>query len=396
MNPTIILKAGRDKSARNRHPWLFSGAIQHIRGEPADGDVVDVLDREGDFVARGTYNSQSQIAIRLLTWDADEAINDAFWHQRLQAAIQRRAALAADDTTSAYRLVNAESDGLPGLIVDRYGDWLVLQSLAAGIESHKATITEHLNTLLQPAGIEERSDADVRQKEGLEPATGTLVGQEPPLHIEIQEHGLRFLVDVRKGHKTGFYLDQRDNRVMLLKHADGAEVLNAFAYSGAFGVYAAAAGAARIVNVDTSADALNLAQQNMALNGYDDALNEYNTADVFQLLRAYRDEGTQFDMIVLDPPKFAHSKGQIEAACRGYKDINLLAFKLLRPNGLLFTFSCSGHVSADLFQKVVFQASVDAGRQAQIIQRLTQPADHPTLLSFPEGTYLKGLVCRVW
>jgi 23S rRNA (cytosine1962-C5)-methyltransferase len=390
------LKKGREKSARNLHPWIFSGAIHAVKGDPADGDVVDVCDSREDFIAQGTYNSRSQIAVRLLTWDREEVVDHDFWRRRLKAAIDGRVSLIADPTTTAYRLVNAESDGLPGLIVDRYGDWLVLQALTAGIERYKQDIVSELNDLAQPKGVVERSDADVRTKEGLPPSIGNLGGELAPAHIEIQERGLRFQIDVHTGHKTGFYLDQRDNRALLTDYVAGSEVLNAFSYTGAFSVYAASAGAAHVVNVDTSGEALKLAESNMALNGYADRPAEYIQADVFEQLRAFRDRGTRFDAIILDPPKFAHSKGQVAAACRGYKDINLLALKLLRPDGILFTFSCSGLVSIDLFQKVVFGASADAGRQAQILHRLSQPSDHPTLLSFPEGAYLKGFVCRVW
>jgi len=392
----VILKHGRQKAALNLHPWIFSGAIERLEGDPTDGGIVDVFTKAGAFVGRGTYNSQSQIVVRLLTWDEGEAIDRAFWGRRLEAAIERRAALAADPNTTAYRLVHAESDGLPGLIVDRYGDWLVLQALTLGIEHHKQDIILALNALVRNRGIIERSDVDVRAKEGLAPTTGLLSGEAAPELLEIRECGRRFLVDLYNGHKTGFYLDQRDNRARLLDYARDAEVLNAFGYTGAFSVYAASGGAARVVDVDTSVEALKLAERNMALNDYGNIPADYLDADVFAQLRTFRDQGASFDLIVLDPPKFAHSKGQIEAACRGYKDINLLAFKLLRPGGVLFTFSCSGLVSMDLFQKVVFGASVDAGRQAQIIHWLTQPPDHPTLLSFPEGAYLKGLVCRAW
>lgn len=396
MSATVRLKPGREKAALNRHPWIFSGAVRAVDGDPADGAVVDVHSADGAFVARGTWNGQSQIVVRLLTWDAAEAVDRGFWRGRLEAAIGRRAALAGDAETTAYRLANAESDGLPGLIVDRYGDWLVIQALTAGIEYHKQAIVEELNQLAGPAGIVERSDTDARLKEGLEPETGVLSGEAAPELVEIREHGLRFLVDVYGGHKTGFYLDQRDNRALLREYAAGAEMLNAFCYTGAFSVYGASAGASRVVNVDTSDEALALAERNLALNGFAALPSEFLSADVFEQLRTFRDRGDSFDLIVLDPPKFAHSKGQVDAACRGYKDINLLAFKLLRPGGTLFTFSCSGLVGADLFQKVVFQASVDAERDAQILHWMRQPADHPTLLSFPEGAYLKGLVCRVW
>jgi 23S rRNA (cytosine1962-C5)-methyltransferase len=308
--------------------------------------------------------------------------------------------LQKDPTTSAYRLVNAESDFLPGLVVDRYNEYLVAQFLTLGIERWKGEIVSLLGELLPSRGICERSDVDVREKEGLLPATGLLAGQERPALVHIVENGYRFIVDIKQGQKTGFYLDQRENRQKLARsdepYCRGKTVLNCFAYTGAFAVYAAGAGAKKVVNVESSAGVLKLAQRNMTLNGFDGRDDEYVEGDVFQVLRQYRDEGRSFDLIILDPPKFAYSKSQVQAACRGYKDINLLAMQMLRPSGLLFTFSCSGLVSPDLFQKVVFGASVDAGRDVQIIEKLSQGFDHPILLSFPESEYLKGFICRVW
>ena len=396
MNGVVTLKPGREKPLHNRHPWVFSGAIAHAEGDP--GGLVDVRDSAGEFLARGYYNPHSQICVRLLTWDESEDINADFWRRRLVQAIEGRAALAASPDLDAYRLVHAESDGLPGLIVDRYGDFLVLQALTLGVERVKPVLVEALTALCTPRGIVERSDVDVREKEGLPETIGPLWGEEPPDPLEIREHGLRYHVNVRTGHKTGFYLDQRISRRWLLTEAAlaGRGVLNAFSYTGSFGVCAGAGGAASIVNVDSSGEALEMARENMALNGFDGIPTDYLEANVFTQLRIWRGEGRTFDVIILDPPKFAHNPRQIEKAARGYKDINLLAFQLLRPNGLLITFSCSGVVSADLFQKIVFGASVDAGRDAQIVAWFGQPADHPVLLTFPEGAYLKGLACRVW
>ncbi len=394
--PTLTLKPGREKSVRNRHPWLFSGAIAHSDRTAQDGDVVDVHANDGQWLARGYLNRRSQIHVRLLTWNADEVIDESFWRGRLAQAIAGRAALAADPQTNAYRLVHAESDALPGLVVDRYGDWLVVQCLTLGMERAKPLLVRLLAELCRPAGVVERSDVDVRQKEGLQPAVGMLQGQAPTEPVEIVEHGHRFLVDLLGGQKTGFYLDQRENRRRVASYCQGARVLNAFSYSGGFAVYALAAGAQQVINLDSSMEALELAERNLALNGFDpDAQAEGVVGDVFQVLRDWRAAGERFDVIILDPPKFAHSQQQIDRAARAYKDINLLAMQLLRPGGVLATFSCSGLVSADLFQKIVFGASVDAGRDVQVIERLSQGADHPVLLSFPEGEYLKGLVCRV-
>ncbi len=395
--PTITLKPGREKSVRNRHPWLFSGAIQRIDRDALDGDVVDVHSDIGQWLARGYLNRRSQIQVRLLTWDAHETVDEGFWRSRLQQAIAGRAALAADPHTDAYRLVHAESDRLPGLVVDRYGDWLAVQALTLGIERVKPLLARLLVELCQPAGIVERSDVDVREKEGLRPLVGMLHGQPPAGPVEILEHGQRFLVDLLGGQKTGFYLDQRENRRRTAAYCQGGRVLNAFSYSGGFAVYALAAGAQHVVNLDSSVEALDLAERNLALNGFDpDVQAEGVAGDVFQVLRDWRAAGERFDVVILDPPKFAHSQQQVDRAARAYKDINLLGMHLLRPGGVLAAFSCSGLVSADLFQKILFGASVDAGRTVQVIERLSQGPDHPLLLSFPEGDYLKGLVCRVW
>lgn len=394
--PSITLKPGREKSVRNRHPWLFSGAIHTIDPKANDGDIVDAHSNTGQWLARGYLNRRSQIQVRLLSWQADAAIDEAFWRGRLQRALAGRASLAADPQTTAYRLVHAESDGLPGLVVDRYGDWLVMQCLTLGVERIKPLLTRLLVELCQPAGIVERSDVEVRGKEGLRPAVGLLHGPTPAGPVEIMEHGQRFLVDLLGGQKTGFYLDQRENRRRVAAYCQGARVLNAFSYSGGFAVHALAAGAAHVSNLDSSLEALELGERNLALNGFDpDGQAEGVAGDVFQVLRDWRAAGQRFDVIILDPPKFAHSQQQVERAARAYKDINLLAMQLLPPGGVLATFSCSGLVSADLFQKILFGASVDAGRDVQVVERLGQGSDHPLLLSFPEGEYLKGLVCRM-
>jgi 23S rRNA (cytosine1962-C5)-methyltransferase len=389
----VVLKPGREKPVRNHHPWIFSGAVRRIEGKAQDGDLVRVVGDRGQYLATGYLNRRSQIVVRLLTWDAEEQVDAGFWRHRLERAIAGRERLAADPATNAYRLVHAEADGLPGLIVDRYADWLLMQCLTLGMAQRQESLVALLATLLKPAGIYARDDADVRRKEGLPLESRLLWGAEPPDQVEVVEHGHRFLVDVRRGHKTGFYLDQRENRQRTATYCAGAEVLNAFAYSGGFAVYAARAGAQSVVNVDSSADVLTLAEENLALNGR--APQEMVAGDAFQVLRRYRDEGRTFDLVILDPPKFAASRAQVMGATRGYKDVNLLAMQILRPGGLLVTFSCSGLISADLFQKILFGASVDAGRDVQITERLAQGGDHPVLLTFPESAYLKGFVCRV-
>lgn len=416
----VILKKGRATPVIRHHPWIFSGAIQRVEGNPSDGDIVEAYDAGHNWVARGYINQRSQISVRLLTWTEEEVVDRAFWRRRLERAICARRALSDDSTTTAYRLVHAESDYLPGLIVDRYGDWLVVQFLTLGVDRRRHEIVQTLVDLLAPRGIYERSDVDVREKENLEQRTGLLWGDEPPHQIEILENGHRFLVNIREGHKTGFYLDQRENRARLAAFCGAAggdiDVLDLFAYTGAFSVYVASAlgegsqssGASSVTLVDSSSRALDLARQNLALNeplphGPGEAAvtgaareTAYVEDNVFSVLRRYRAEERRFDVIVLDPPKFAHAKRDVDKASRAYKDINLLAFQLLRPSGLLFTFSCSGRVSADLFQKIVFGALADTDREAQIVGHLAQSADHPVALTFPEGAYLKGLVCRVW
>ncbi|MEJ2556309.1 MAG: class I SAM-dependent methyltransferase [Anaerolineae bacterium] len=370
--------------------------MDRIEGNPTDGDVVDVWDSRARFIARGIVNQHSQIVVRILTWDQDVLIGEGFWRGRLERAISARESLAASPLIDAYRLVHAEADGLPGLIVDRYGPWLVVQFLSLAVERNKASIIDHLADLAAPQGIFNRSDDAVREREGLIPVAGPIWGEVPPDLVEITEHGFRFLVDIKMGHKTGFYLDQRENRQIASPYFRGAEVLNAFAYTGAFAVYAVAGGAARIINVDTSEDVLKLAERNMRRNGFGAREDVYAAADTFELLRTYRDYGWHFDVVVLDPPKFAPSKTQVKAAMRGYKDINLLGMKLLRSGGYLITFSCSGAINFELFQKVLFEAAVDAKRDVHIVERLGQGMDHPVLLTFPESQYLKGFICRVW
>ncbi len=392
---TIVLKPGKEKPVLQRHPWVFSGAIARVEGNPADGDVVVVADSRGQALARGGYNSRSQIRVRIWTLNPDEVVDAAFFAERLRASAERRESLRAANHTTAYRIANAESDLLPGVVVDRYGEFLVVQFLTLAAERWRNDIVDALVHLCHPAGVYERSDVDVRRKEGLGLRAGPVWGREPPDTVEILEHARKFLVDIKRGQKTGFYLDQRENRRRVAQYAADRDMLNCFCYTGGFSVYAGAAGALRVVNVDTSRDALALARRNMALNGLAMADDEYVEGDVFQVLRAYRDAGRTFDIVVLDPPKFATSQTQVQAATRGYKDINLLAMQILRPGGILATFSCSGLVSPDLFQKVVFGASVDAGRDVQILEKLTQASDHPILLSFPESEYLKGFICRV-
>ncbi|HOS96796.1 MAG TPA: class I SAM-dependent methyltransferase [Deltaproteobacteria bacterium] len=394
--PSVILKQGREESIARRHPWVFSGAVAGVRGDPVPGSTVDVLSASRAWLASGAYSPRSQIRIRIWSFDEGEAVDRAFVARRLEQALARRTGLLEPGDLTACRLVNAESDGMPGLIVDRYGAFIVCQFLSAGAERWKNDIVQGLARMAGARGIYERSDTDARAKEGLEERCGLLWGEEPPEFVEISEHGVRFLVDVRRGHKTGFYLDQRENRIALDGFSKGAEVLNCFSYTGAFGVRSLHAGAAAVLNVDTSQEALELGTRNAALNNSPAGAFQCMAGDVFSTLRTFRDQGRSFDLIVLDPPKFAASASQVMAASRGYKDINLLAFKLLKPSGTLFTFSCSGHIGPELFRKIVADAAQDARRNATVIRHLTQAADHPVALAFPEGLYLKGLICRAW
>ncbi len=387
----IILKPGRERSLLRCHPWIFSGAIQNVDEEPASGSTVDLLSFNKQFLARASYSPHSQIRARVWTFD-DEPIDREFFRKRIRSSIATRNTLHVTRSTDALRLTYAESDNLPGLIVDRYGDVLVLQSLTAGSEFWKETIAD---VLLEETGLKniyERSDADVRELEGLPSIVGPLRGS-PITKLPITEHGLKFTINFESGHKTGFYLDQRANRQRVRELAKDKDVLDCFCYTGGFSVNALSGGAKSVLSVDSSADALELCKENAALNNLPADRHATLEGDVFHLLRKFRDEARSFDMIVLDPPKFAPTSAQVDKAARAYKDINLLAFKLLRPGGILVTFSCSGGVDAALFQKIIAGSALDAGVDAQIVEHLSQAADHPVSLHFPEGTYLKGLVC---
>lgn len=394
-NSQIILKQGREKSVLQRHPWIFSGAINEIKGNPGSGETVDVISANGEWLCSAAFSPVSQIRARIWSWIKEEEINDEFFHNRILNSINLRKDLELFKLTDAMRLVHGESDSLPGMVVDRYGDTVVIQSLSAGAEKWKQIVVEVIRKATGAATVYERSEADVRKLEGLAETSGLLVGKEPPGETTINENNIRFLVDVQKGQKTGFYLDQRDNRAMAGKMANGRTVLNCFSYTGGFSLQAIAGGAESVLSIDSSVEAMNMARRNLELNDFSVNRTEWLEGDVFQALRGLRDRGRNFDMLILDPPKFAPTAAHAVKAARAYKDINLLAFKLLKPGGLLFTFSCSGGIDSSLFQKIVAGAALDAGVNARIINWMSQAADHPVLLSFPEGHYLKGLVCEV-
>ena len=386
----IVLKPGKEKSLRRHHPWVFSGAIAKVEGAPASGEMVRVAAADGSFLAQAAFSPQSQIRARVWCWQEDALVDAAFVQQAIHASIVRRAG------ATVQRLIHGESDGLPGVIADRYEDTVVVQLLSTGAEQWRAAITTALAALPGVTRVYERSDADVRALEGLEPRTGVLHGNAPPARIAIHEpaSGTKYWVDVVQGHKTGFYLDQALNRAHVGRQAQGRDVLNCFCYTGGFSLAALKGGAKTTLSIDSSGPALDLARDNVRLNQLDESHAEWREADVFKELRELRNQHRTFDLIVLDPPKFAPTPASVERAARAYKDINLLGFKLLRPGGRLYTFSCSGGVSADLFQKIVAGAAVDAEVEARIEARLCAAPDHPVRLSFPEGEYLKGLVLQ--
>jgi 23S rRNA (cytosine1962-C5)-methyltransferase len=396
--PALIIKPGREKSLMRRHPWIFSGAIAHEEDASIPGQTVEIISSKRDFLAQAAYSPHSQIRARIWTYDPNEKVDEEFFRKRISTAMSMRQKLGLfktdtiSDSLAGYRLIHSESDSLPGLIVDRYANCLVAQFLSAGAEYWKETLADLLVELTGIGNIYERSDADVRQLEGLSSQTGTLRG-DPSEQVLIIENGLKFDISVSQGHKTGFYLDQRLNRLRVRNFAHGCDVLDCFCYTGGFSINALSGGANTVLALDSSEEALNLMKENITLNDLPMEKMEFMEGDVFHSLRKFRDARRTFDMIILDPPKFAQTSAQAERAARGYKDINLLAFKLLRPGGLLFTFSCSGGIGPELFQKIVAGAALDAGVDAQIIEVLSQSGDHPVGLNFPEGAYLKGLVC---
>ncbi len=402
MTGIVTISPSREKPILNRHPWVFSGAIQDVQ-DAAPGTIVDVVTHKGEFLARGYWNPKSQIQVRILTWQ-DEPIDDVWWQRQLKQAIESRAAYHHPTEPRGYRLINAENDYIPGLVVDRYGDYLVLQALTLYIDQQKQQIALQLTHICQQLnmpikGIYERSDVDVRKKEGLGLTTGVLWGEEPPELVEVISGDKVRLIDIRHGHKTGYYLDQQHNQNMLPRflathglNSGHTRILNLFSYTGGFGL----ATQGHVTNVDASRPALELAEATYQRNQWPEERVDFIQADIFDFLRDQAENGEQYDVVILDPPKFAHHKRQIDAAARGYKDLNMYALRAVRQCGFLLTFSCSGAISPDLFQKIVFGALVDSRRQAQIIRHLEPSPDHPVALTFPEGAYLKGLLLRVF
>ncbi|HCE2190735.1 TPA: class I SAM-dependent methyltransferase [Vibrio parahaemolyticus] len=396
MTAAIYLVKGREKSVKRKHPWIFSRGIDKVEGEPALGETVDVFTHDGKWLAKAAYSPESQIRARIWSFEKEE-INKAFFVKRFQNAQLLREDVIERDGLTGYRLIAAESDGLPGVTIDRYQNFFVCQLLSAGAEYNKQAIVDALVECFPDCNIYERSDVAVRKKEGLKETTGVLHGEMPPKSVVIEENGVKISVDIVGGHKTGFYLDQRDSRQQAMKYVKDKEVLNCFSYTGGFGLYALKGGAKRVINADVSQPALDTAKYNAELNKFDISKKRavFLNADVFKLLREYRDQGTQFDVVIMDPPKFAESKAQLNGACRGYKDINMLAMQILKPGGTLLTYSCSGLMDQVLFQKIIADAAVDANRQVKFVERFEQAADHPTDTAYPEGFYLKGFACKV-
>jgi 23S rRNA (cytosine1962-C5)-methyltransferase len=390
----IILKKGKEKAAILRHPWIFSGALDKIKGSPANGEIVAVWSASQEFLAYGYFNDQSRVALRLMEWDQSITIDEAWYAQRLEKAVASRADIL-NENTNTCRLVFSEADLLPGLIVDKYADFLSLQILSAGMENAKQTIINILRSLLNPKGIFDKSDAGARKHENLEPADGLLWGEQPPEFLEVKENGVIYHINIADGQKSGFYCDQRDNREILAAYTKGKTVLDCFCYSGGFTLNSLKAGASHVTSVDSSALAIETLKHNLELNGFPEAMQSSVQSDVNKQLRVFKDENKKFEVVVLDPPKYAPSRSALDRAARAYKDLNRLGMMILEPGGILATFSCSGAVDMETFKQIIAWAALDAGREVQILKQFHQPEDHPIRMSFPEGEYLKGLLLRV-
>jgi 23S rRNA (cytosine1962-C5)-methyltransferase len=392
----VFLKKGKEKAVLQRHPWVFSGAIERVKGKPANGDIVKLLDAQNRFMAYGFYNDQSRVALRLLEWDETVTVDDNWFRQKVATAVESRNYVLQSGKTNTCRLIFSEADYLPGLIVDKYADYLSVQILTSGIQNNIAVIIDELQQLLQPKGIYDKSDASSRAHEGLETANEVLAGNPPPEIVQVKENGIIYGINIAEGQKSGFYCDQRDNRHLLAAYVQDKAVLDCFCYTGGFTLNSLQQGAATVTSVDSSALAIDTLRQNIELNGLDVNKHTAVQSDVNKQLRRFKEEGQMFDVIVLDPPKYAPSRSALVRASRAYKDLNRIAMLLLNKGGLLATFSCSGAMDIDNFKQVLAWAALDAGKQVQFIHQFCQPEDHPVRASFPEGEYLKGLLCRVY
>ncbi|MGV3707040.1 MAG: class I SAM-dependent rRNA methyltransferase [Arcticibacter sp.] len=391
----VRLKKGKEKAVRQLHPWIFSGAVEQIKGKPQNGEIVEVKDHSGAFLARGFFNDQSRVAVRLLEWNEDVMIDESWWRMRVRRAVSARKDLLASAETNTCRLIFSEADFLPGLIVDRYADYLSVQILTSGIEKVKDIIVSELVSLLKVKGVFDRSDASARAHDGMEASFGTLYGEQPPEFVEVVENGLKYHINIAEGQKSGFFCDQRENRRIVAGYAQDKKVLDCFSYSGGFTLNALKSGASEVVSVDSSALAIETLKQNIELNGFGTKKHVAVQSDVNKYLRTLKEEQQKFDVIVLDPPKYAPSRSSLDKASRAYKDLNRMAMGLLNSGGLLATFSCSGAVDISHFKQILAWAALDAGREIQYIYQFCQPEDHPVRSSFPEGEYLKGLFCRI-
>jgi 23S rRNA (cytosine1962-C5)-methyltransferase len=392
----VTLKKGKEKAVLHRHPWVFSGAIERVKGSPENGDIVKLINAKGDFMAYGFFNDQSRVALRLLEWDENVVVDDVWFREKVGVAVKSRADILADGTTNTCRLIFSESDYLPGLIVDKYNNHLAVQILTSGIEKVMPVIIDELNNLLKPESIFDKSDASSREHEGLETANIALTLNSPPENVEVKENGIIYNINIAEGQKSGFYCDQRDNRKIVASYAKGKKVLDCFSYTGGFTLNSLHKGASSVTSVDSSALAIETLRENIKLNNLDAAKHIAIQSDVNKQLRALREQEEKFDIIVLDPPKYAPSRSALDRASRAYKDLNRLAMLLLNDGGLLATYSCSGAMNMETFKQVLAWAALDAGKQVQFIYQFCQPEDHPVRASFPEGEYLKGLLCRVW
>jgi 23S rRNA (cytosine1962-C5)-methyltransferase len=392
----VLLKKGKEKAVLHRHPWVFSGAIEPVKGKPQNGDIVRLLDAKGGFMAYGFYNDQSRVALRLLEWDENVEVDEQWFRDKVSVAVASRATILADGTTNTCRLIFSESDYLPGLIVDKYANHLAVQVLTSGIEKVLTVIIDELNRLLKPESIFDKSDASSRNHEGLETQNIVLAGNHPPERVEVRENGIIYNINIAEGQKSGFYCDQRDNRKIVASYAKGKKVLDCFSYTGGFTLNSLQNGASSVTAVDSSVPAIETLKENIILNKFDPAKVISIPSDVNKQLRKFREDGELFDIIVLDPPKYAPSRSALDKASRAYKDLNRLGMLLLNKGGLLATFSCSGAMDMETFKQVLAWAALDAGKQVQFIHQFCQPEDHPIRASFPEGEYLKGLLCRVF
>lgn len=390
----IILNKGKDKAAWQLHPWVFSGAISAALGKPQNGDIVSVYNLEDEFIAYGIYNGNSRVAVRLLEWDPSQEINEQWWRNRVSKSVNNRLSLL-HDTNNTVRLIFAEADFLPGLIADKYADFISVQVHSAGIEKVKDIIVDQLVQLLQPKGIYERSDLKSREYEGLPDTNGILYGAVPPEFVDVIENGIHYQVNIVEGQKSGFYCDQRENRAITARYTKDKTVLDCFSYSGGFTLNAFREGAKSITSVDSSGLAIETLKNNIKLNGFDSSKHTAVQSDVNKYLRELGEQGEKFDVIVLDPPKYAPTRSALEKASRAYKDLNRRGLMLLNSGGLLATFSCSGAMDIDTFKQVIAWAALDAGKEIQFIYQYCQPEDHPVRASFPESEYLKGLLVRV-